>query len=78
MKKASRIYIMIFVGISLMCCVGVILIALSQRDQPVKVQPTKVEPGISTLPGECTLVNQPGVKLCSAKRLVSFRFEKKK
>jgi len=78
MKNARRIYIMIFIGISLMCCVGVILIALSQRAQPVKAQAAKVDPGVSTIPGECTITNQPGIKPCSARRLVSFKFEKKK
>jgi len=76
MKNARRIYIIIFVGISLMCCVGVILIALSQRAQPVKVQPAKVDPGVSTIPGECTIINQPGIKPCSARRLVSSKIDK--
>lgn len=78
MKKINRVVILVIVAATLLCCIGVIIVALSQRAQPAKVQPAKVEPGISTIPGECTITNQPGIKPCSARRLVSSKIEKTK
>jgi hypothetical protein len=75
MKKVSKISILFIVAVTLMCCIGVILIAISQRTQPAKAEQVKVEPGVSTLPGECTIVNQPGIKPCSRNSLVRAKTE---
>lgn len=75
MKKISKLSVLAVVALTLMCCVGMIIVAISQRAQPAKAGQVKVESDVKPFTGECTLTKQPGIKLCPDKSLVSFRIQ---